>query len=51
MSGRLKQTMKCVVCKQAETVAAATTMTLQRGESTLVVIDVSARVCANCGED
>jgi hypothetical protein len=28
--------MKCVVCKQAETRAGTTTMTLQRGDSTFV---------------
>lgn len=43
--------MKCTVCNQAETVAGATTVTLQRGESTLVVKDVPAQVCPNCGED
>lgn len=43
--------MKCVVCKQADTLPGVTTVTLVRGESTYVVRDVPAQVCPNCGED
>lgn len=42
--------MKCVICKQAETVAGKTTVTLERNGMTIVVKDVPAHVCPNCGE-
>jgi YgiT-type zinc finger domain-containing protein len=42
--------MKCVICKQASTMAGATTLTLERGGLTLVVKNVPAQVCPNCGE-
>ena len=43
--------MKCVVCKQGETVAGLATVTLVRGETTLVMKDVPAQICENCGEE
>jgi YgiT-type zinc finger domain-containing protein len=42
--------MKCLICKQGETINSTTTVTLERGETTLVIKDVPAQVCANCGE-
>ncbi len=42
--------MKCVICKYGETVPGTTTITLERDELTLVVKNVPAQVCANCGE-
>ena len=42
--------MKCMICKQAETVPGYTTITLERGGLTLVIKNVPARVCSNCGE-
>ena len=42
--------MKCTICKQAETVPGNTTVTLERGGLTLVIKNVPARVCSNCGE-
>lgn len=42
--------MKCVICKHGETRLGTTTVTLERGNVTLVIKDVPARVCANCGE-
>ena len=42
--------MKCLICKQDETQDGATTVTLERGALTLVIKDVPARVCPNCGE-
>jgi YgiT-type zinc finger domain-containing protein len=42
--------MKCVICKHGETKPGQTTVTLQRGNATLVVKNVPARVCSNCGE-
>jgi YgiT-type zinc finger domain-containing protein len=38
------------VCKQAEVKAGTTTVTLERDELTLVIKNVPARVCPNCGE-
>jgi YgiT-type zinc finger domain-containing protein len=42
--------MKCVVCKLSETEPGTTTVTLERGELTLVVKNVPAQICRNCGE-
>ena len=43
--------MKCVVCKHGDTREGKVTVTLERGEFTLVVKGVPARVCENCGEE
>ena len=43
--------MKCVVCKNGETKKGTTTVTFDRYGSTLVVKEVPAQVCTNCGED
>ena len=43
--------MKCVICKQGETKPGKATVTLERNGMTLVVKNVPARVCANCGEE
>lgn len=42
--------MKCVICKTGETRAGIATVTLHRGETTLIVKDTPAEVCQNCGE-
>ena len=42
--------MKCVICKQGETQPGTTTVTLQRGSTTLVFKEVPAQVCENCDE-
>ncbi len=42
--------MKCIVCHQGETRDGSTTVTFTRDRSTLVVRDVPAEVCENCGE-
>lgn len=42
--------MKCVICKQGETGPGQATVTLQRGESTIIFKQVPAEVCGNCGE-
>ncbi len=42
--------MKCVVCKHGETVPGVVTVTLERSQTTLVIKDVPAQVCKNCGE-
>ena len=43
--------MKCVICKQAETVPGHVTVTLERDGLTLVIKGVPALVCPNCGEE
>jgi YgiT-type zinc finger domain-containing protein len=42
--------MKCVICKSGVTTDGTTTITLERGATTVVIKDVPARVCQNCGE-
>lgn len=42
--------MKCVICRQGDTAAGEVTVTLQRGDSTIVFKIVPAEVCQNCGE-
>ena len=42
--------MKCVICHEAETVLGLTSVLLERGQMSLTVTDVPARVCPNCGE-
>jgi len=42
--------MKCVICKSGETSEGYATVTLQRGKSTIIIKDVPAQVCENCGE-
>jgi YgiT-type zinc finger domain-containing protein len=42
--------MKCVICKQGQTHNGMTTVTLGRGQTTVVIKDVPAEICENCGE-
>ena len=42
--------MKCAICKTGELADGRTTVTLQRGETTVVIKDVPAQVCDQCGE-
>ncbi|MBI5638754.1 MAG: type II toxin-antitoxin system MqsA family antitoxin [Nitrospinae bacterium] len=42
--------MNCVICKHGEIRPGETTVTLQRGESTIVFKNVPADICPNCGE-
>lgn len=42
--------MTCVICKLGETVSGQTRVVLQRGETTVVIKDVPAAICDNCGE-
>lgn len=42
--------MKCPICRHGETLAGTVSVTLERGGLTLVVKDVPAQVCDNCGE-
>jgi len=42
--------MKCVICKQGQAQEGKATVTLERGPTTVVIKDVPAEVCENCGE-
>lgn len=42
--------MKCLVCKFNEFDEGTTTLTIERGDVLLVVTEIPARVCVNCGE-
>jgi len=42
--------MKCLMCKQGETRPGTTRVVLQRGPTTVIIKDVPADVCENCGE-
>ena len=43
--------MKCIICKSGETAPGTATVTFDRDGLTLVIKDVPARVCSNCGEE
>lgn len=42
--------MKCAICRNGETHPGTATVTMTRGEATIVVKSVPAEVCDNCGE-
>lgn len=42
--------MNCLICKHSETSAGLTTVVLTRGSTTVIIKDVPARICINCGE-
>lgn len=42
--------MNCLICKQGDTRPGEVTVTLQRGETVVVLKGVPAQVCENCGE-
>ena len=42
--------MKCLICKTGETNPGTTTVTLERDNTVVVIKDVPAQVCDNCGE-
>ena len=42
--------MKCIICKHGETKLGVTTITLEKGNSTIVFKEVPAQICDNCGE-
>ena len=46
-----EKAMKCVICRQGETQPGVTTVTFERNGLTLVVKNVPAHVCVNCGEE
>lgn len=42
--------LKCALCKAGRLVPGLTTVTLQRGETTVVIKGVPAEICSACGE-
>lgn len=42
--------MNCVICKTGRTAPGRVTVTLQRDESVVIIKDVPAEVCEDCGE-
>jgi YgiT-type zinc finger domain-containing protein len=42
--------MRCVLCKQGDVRPGKVTVTLQRGDTTVIIKGVPAEVCENCGE-
>ena len=42
--------MKCVICKTGNTQPGKTTVTLQWEQTVVVIKDVPAQVCEDCGE-
>jgi YgiT-type zinc finger domain-containing protein len=42
--------MRCILCKQGNTKSGMVTVTLQRGDTTVIIKGVPAQVCENCGE-
>jgi YgiT-type zinc finger domain-containing protein len=40
----------CTVCRHGETAPGVVTVSLQRGETTVILKGVPAEVCGNCGE-
>lgn len=42
--------MECVICKNGIMQDGYVTVTLQRGESVIIIKNVPALVCENCGE-
>lgn len=44
------EAMKCAICKQGAARAGRTTVTLERDDTVLVIKNVPAEICDNCGE-
>ncbi len=42
--------MKCAICKTGNTHGGTATVTLERDDTTVIIKDVPAQVCENCGE-
>lgn len=42
--------MKCVICKEGSTEPGFTSVTLEREGMILIVKNVPAEICSNCGE-
>ena len=42
--------MKCTICKTGHTHSGTTSVTLQRDNTVVVIRDVPAEICKDCGE-
>ena len=42
--------MKCLICKHNRFKKGTTVLPIERGNAILLVTDIPARVCTNCGE-
>lgn len=42
--------MKCAICKTGNVTDGTATVMLERGETTVIIKDVPAEVCDQCGE-
>ena len=42
--------MSCVICRNGTTCSGTVTVTLQRGDTIVILKQVPADVCENCGE-
>jgi YgiT-type zinc finger domain-containing protein len=42
--------MNCVICRNGTTRSGTVTVTLQRGDTTVILKQVPADICDNCGE-
>ncbi|MDP6954774.1 MAG: type II toxin-antitoxin system MqsA family antitoxin [Planctomycetota bacterium] len=42
--------MNCAICKHGQTSAGMTTVNLNRGKTCVVIRNVPAEICDNCGE-
>jgi len=49
-SAEIGKSMICVICKLGETQPDVATVTLERDSMTLVIKNVPALICGNCGE-
>jgi YgiT-type zinc finger domain-containing protein len=45
-----ERVMKCTICKTGQTHPGITTVTLQRDNTVVVIRDVPAEICEDCGE-
>jgi YgiT-type zinc finger domain-containing protein len=45
-----QKSMKCFICNQAETVTGTTAVLFERGQLSLTIKAVPARICPICGE-
>ncbi len=43
--------MRCIVCKKGFTGPGTTTMSIDKGDTVVVIRDVPAAVCSTCGEE
>ena len=42
--------LQCQLCKHGATSSGMVTVTLQKGSTTVIIKDVPAEICENCGE-